>query len=281
VVLVLGVAYALVCAGLYVTQERALFPAPEVSPAALRALADRAGAEEITLRAADGVGLYALRVPAVGDPVGVVVYAHGNATVAGARSDLYRFLSERGWEVLAPEYRGYPGSDGAPSESGIARDMQAAWRWAVERFPAERIVLHGMSLGGGAVGTLLDDVAPGGLVLEATFTSVTALAERRAPGVPVSWLLRHPFDTVGRASRWRAANADVPVLVLHGDDDALIPVAHASLLGQALPGASVVIVPDRGHQHLVVPEAGGAALAAYAGLLDRVADAAEEIGSTP
>ena len=40
---------------------------------------------------------------------------------------------------------------------------------------------------------------------------------------------------------------DVPVLILHGAEDQLIPVAEAEAMAKALPSAKLVVVPGAGH----------------------------------
>ena len=136
-------------------------------------------------------------------------------------------LQDRGWHVLSVAYRGYPGSDGRPSERGLKQDISAAYAFARSELgmTPQQIVFHGRSLGGGVVGTVMLDVPSAGLILESTFTSVVDRASELYPYVPVRWLLRHRFDTSSRASGYTR-----PVFVIHSTADEVIPVAH----GQAL-----------------------------------------------
>ncbi|MEQ1569833.1 MAG: alpha/beta fold hydrolase [Myxococcota bacterium] len=251
---------------LYVMQDRLLFPAPGgIGRDALDAAAGEVGAEPITLRADDGVGLYGWWLR--GDHGRVVLFFHGNGETVADYAPLYRVLLRAGWDVATVAYRGYPGSDPvAPSEDGMARDAAALWAWAVERYPAERVVVHGRSLGGGVAAILVDgDANPAALVLESTFVSVTALARRIAPVYPVGWLLRNRFETVDRAPR-----LGVPVLVLHSSDDQVIPLAASAK--QLLPIiAEVEYHETSGFDHQsCLPVSDPRMRSAYLAFLDRV-----------
>lgn len=250
--------------GLYAAQTQMLFPVPSTSPGELTAAAAADHADEVTLTADDGIRSYAWHRAAGGRRL--VVYAHGNAETCANRTELYDHLAGLGWDTLAVEYRGYPGSEGAPSEAGIHADMRAAWRYATVDLgvPADHVVLHGFSLGGGAIGTLLDEVAPGAVVLESTFTSVWDLARPRAPIWPLSLLLKNPFLTMDRARTLHA-----PVLVIHGTADTVIPVEQGRRLAAAIPTATYLELPGVGHQPSILP--GTPTMAAYDALLAGVA----------
>lgn len=229
-------ATVLVAAGVYVGwgallwwfQERLLFlPPGGIGRDALDQAAVEVGATPLDLTAADGVRVYAWHRPAARRPERrprLAVYFGGNAEVVSDNLPLHRLLLGAGFDVLALSYRGYPGSDGAPSEAGLGRDAEAAWGWATGPggFPPDRIVLYGRSLGGGVAAQLAAGPAnPAGMVLESTFSSVTEIARSSvARGYPVSWLLRNPFD-----SRARAPQFAVPVFVAHSTDDEVIPAA--------------------------------------------------------
>lgn len=236
------------CVGLYTTygailyalQDLMLFPAPSTSRARLDAEAAAIGARVHRPVAEDGTKLYAWHVPGGGERV--LVFFHGNGGGIGAAS----WFSSRlpGFDVVTFSYRGYPGSEGAPSEAGLVLDARAIWRLVTEElgFAPEAVVLHGQSLGGGVVNHLLTEVRPAAATFDSTFSSVIEIARGRAPGLPVGWLLRHPFRSVDRAP-----SIDLPVLILHGDADTLIPVAHGRRMAEAYPDARYVEVPGRGH----------------------------------
>lgn len=230
---------------LWAIQDRLLFPIPGgIGRDSLDANAAEIGALPLDLVASDGVKLYAWNLRSNGTRL--VLYFHGNGEVLTDYTPLYRILLRNGWDVLAVAYRGYPGSEGSPSEAGLGRDAEAAWQWAIGPggYSPQRVIVHGRSLGGGVAAILVDgDANPAGLVMESTFASVRELAKGIAPIYPVDCLLRNPFDTRDRAPR-----LGVPVLVFHSRDDQVIPIDHG---GRALRGlfAEVEYEETSGYSH--------------------------------
>lgn len=239
------VVYVGIGVGLWLFQDRLVFPAPGgIGRSSLDLAAAEVGAEPLDLVSGDGTHLYGWRLRSTGKRL--VLYLHGNGEVITDYLPLYRILVHAGWDVLAVAYRGYPGSDGHPSEAGLALDAEAAWRWAVGTggYAPDRIVVHGRSLGGGVASILVSgDANPAALVLESTFTSITDLARRVAPVYPVPWLLRTTFD-----NRSRAPLLGVPVLLMHSRDDQVIPIEFG---GRALRGiiAEVTYEETSGYSH--------------------------------
>ncbi|MEZ4268065.1 MAG: alpha/beta hydrolase [Myxococcota bacterium] len=164
----------------------------------------------------------------------VVVFGHGNGELIDDWfGDLRRYRA-MGVSVLLVEYPGYGAAVGAPSEASIAAAFRAAVD-AVARRPdvdGARLVVHGRSLGGGAVCTLLAGGDIAAVIVESTFTSLRSMSARYLlPG----FLVRDPFDNA-------AALADFagPVLVMHGERDEVIPFAHGEALAAAVKRATFV-----------------------------------------
>jgi fermentation-respiration switch protein FrsA (DUF1100 family) len=116
--------------------------------------------------------------------------------------------------------------------------MVAGYDWALARvrIDAQRVIGHGRSLGGGAVCALGRERALAALILESTFTRVDDVA-RELFGVP-RFLVSNTFDNLGFVGAYES-----PVLLLHGEQDASIPVAHAQRLARALPAAQLELLP--------------------------------------
>lgn len=246
---------------LYGLQDGMLFPAPSYSRATFDAKAPRRGARPVAIPAADGLSLYGWYTPSDGERL--AIYFHGNASTPAEASRLREHYVPRGYAILAPTYRGYGPNEGLPSEAALIEDARAVWRYATEELghvPAE-IVLHGRSLGGGVATALAAEVRPRALVLECTFASVRDVAAERYPIYPIGWLLRHPFDSVARAPR-----VSVPTLVVHGDADRVVPIAHGRRLAQAFPNARYVEVAGEGHDGPLIV-GGGEPLKAFLELL--------------
>ena len=259
-----GLAWGTACVVLWWLQEALIFPAPGgIDRSALDQTAAEVGAEPFALTADDGVPLYAwrrARPPTRSTPC-AVLYLHGNGETVAGSARLGQAVSRAGCDFSVVAWRGYPGSGGRPSEDGLRRDARALWDHVTGTagIPAERVVVHGRSLGGGVAVQLAAAVQPGAVVLESTFRSVRAIAAASYPWLPVNALLRHPFDSEAVAPR-----IERPTLVLHGTADHTIPVAHGRTLADVLPRARYREIPDVDHDQSL---ALGAARDDYLGLV--------------
>ena len=209
---------------LYVAQ-RSLQYFPERRRTAPRAIG-LPEAEEVVLDTADGERVIVWHVPPrEGRPV--FLYFHGNGGSLRWRDERFRALIADGSGLVALSYRGYGGSSGRPTETGLVEDAAAAYAFAVARYPAERIVLWGESLGSALALALAAEKPVGSLVLEAPFTSAADVGARHYWFVPVRLFMKDQFRSDLRASKVTA-----PVLVVHGENDAVVPMT----LGERLYG---------------------------------------------
>lgn len=253
------VAWVLICAGVYVGQERLIFH-PSPLPAGHDYEFDRPF-EALRIEVEPGVELAALRFPATDSSAGsaaagdagpaspaarrVVLYLHGNAGSLqdwGWHAGLY---VDAGYDFVVIDYRGYGTSDGRiESEAQLHADIARVWAWTTERYAAEDITLIGYSLGSALAARLActREKPPARLVLLAPFYSARDLARRTLPFVPV-FLLRYPLrtDQVLRDCR-------LPVTIFHGRADRTVPVEQGRRLAEALgERARLVPLPDAGH----------------------------------
>jgi fermentation-respiration switch protein FrsA (DUF1100 family) len=243
VVVVALVCYAGLVALLYVTQ-RALQYFPErfrTAPAA----AGLPQAEEVVLDTTDGEHVIAWHLPPRGDKP-VILYFHGNGASLRWRVDRFRALTADGTGLLALSYRGYGGSSGRPTETGLINDALAAYDFARARYDAARIALWGESLGSGVVVALAAEHPVGHIILESPFTSAADVGAARYWFVPVRLLMKDQFH-----SDLRVGKITAPVLVIHGERDRVVPIA----LGERLYGLidapkRFVRLADAGHNDL-------------------------------
>src|SRR5216684_2909881 len=136
-----------------------------------------------------------------------------------------------GTGLLALSYRGYGGSSGSPSETGLIRDAEAAYEFAAARYGTARLALWGESLGTGVAVALAAAHPVAAIILDAPFTSAAAVGAAHYPFLPVRWLIKDPFYSDRRILDVRA-----PVLVLHGARDDVIPIAFGEQLFALIPG---------------------------------------------
>ena len=186
--------------------------------------------DELWITAEDGTRTQCWWMPYQGPPtraLGVTVLAfHGNAGTISHRLDFHRQLHDLGASVMAAEYRGYGDSEGRPSEEGLSMDAVAALASARARAEArgDAVIVHGRSLGGAVAIRLAADAQVDGLIVESTFTSLTEMAARS--GIPLArHLVSYDFESLALIGE-----ADAPVMIVHGEDDELIPFSMGERL---------------------------------------------------
>ncbi len=242
-----------------------VYPAPATDDRPLPA-----GARVLDLVASDGVPVHAIWLAsdavvrgdstvAAPDSSRVIVYFHGNGNVAGDALGLARRVNDRGAAMLLAEYRGYGRShEGSPSEDGLYRDADAVLAFLRgEGIGPERTVLWGYSLGSGIATEMAVRGQAARLVLQAPFTSITGVGEARFPWAPVRLLIWDRYDNLGKAPR-----VTVPTLVVHGEDDEIVPFEMGATLAKTIPNADLLAVPGLTH-------GGGKE---FAWVLDRILD---------
>jgi pimeloyl-ACP methyl ester carboxylesterase len=204
-----------------------------------------AKAAEITLTTADGVHPHIWHVaPRGNEPV--ILYFHGNGGALRYRVERFQTLTADGIGLVAVEYRGYGGSDGTPTEAGLIADAEAAYAYAVERYPVEQIVVWGESLGSGVAVALAAEKPVGRVILEAPFTSASAVGAQRYWFLPVGFLMKDQFRSDERIGKVKA-----PLLILHGMKDQTVPYAMGErLFDRANQPKHIVRFIDGGHEDL-------------------------------
>jgi uncharacterized protein len=204
----------------------------------------------VHLATRDGERLIAWYLPPTpGKPV--LLYFGGNGdSLAGDEQERFPQIAADGVGVLDVAYRGYSGSTGHPTESGLHLDADAAYAWLAARVKPGDIVIAGHSLGSGVAVRLAAEHPVRALVLESPFTSTVDVAEGVLPWAPVRLLMWDRFES----SRW-IGKVHMPVLIVHGDRDETIPFAEGqALFALANPPKSFVRIPGGGHDDL--PERG-------------------------
>jgi len=228
---------------MYVAQRSLMY-----FPERLRTAPAAAGfpaAEEITLDTADGEKVIVWHAPPRGEAP-VVLYFHGNGGALRYRVDRFRALIADGMGLVALSYRGYGGSTGSPSETGLIADAEAAYAFAVARYPATRIVAWGESLGSGVAVALGSTQRIGRLVLESPFSSAADVGAQAYWFLPVRLLMKDQFRSDARIGKVAA-----PLLIIHGARDNVVPLALGErLYALANEPKRFVRFADGGHNDL-------------------------------
>lgn len=173
-----------------------------------------------------------------------LLYFHGNAGSLSSRSERIKDFIDKGYGIVMMTYRGYSGSLGNPSERINLADARLVYESLIKRgISAKQIVLYGESLGTGIALQIATEKPVAGLILDAPYTSMVDLAELHYPLLPSRWLMRDRYESLKFASK-----TFVPVLIVHGEADLVVPVVMGKKIASAMKGPSkIVTFPDAGH----------------------------------
>ena len=214
--------------------------------------------EDVQFQAGDGIPLHAWFLPAEGKAQGTILFLHGNAENISTHIMSVRWLPTRGFNVFLLDYRGYGASGGAASLSGVQDDMDAALRTVLARNDVnpDRVVVFGQSLGGAIA---IHNVAHSpyrrhirALVVESAFASYRQITHEKLADFWLTWPLQWPLSwTVSDEYSPSAAVAGVspiPLLIIHGDRDPIVPSHHGQrLYDLAREPKQLWVIPGGGH----------------------------------
>lgn len=231
---------ATIIAVLYFLQESLIFPAPTINGS----MAKISGFKSVSIPTPDGEILSAYYHQPDGNKETVLVF-HGNGDAAAYQQIKAKALVDTGYGALLVEYRGYGGSTGSPTAAGLFIDGIASYDF-VRKMGNQPIGLYAHSLGTGVAVHLATKRKVFALVLESPFDSLQAVAQNQMPFIPMGIFLKHKFrsdELIGQI--------DTPILIMHGSDDALIPIEHGRRLMKAAPPDTVFMeIPGAGHNNL-------------------------------
>lgn len=187
--------------------------------------------EDVDFKSKDGTALHAWFVPAAGKKAkATVVFSHGNAGSIGHHLGFVMWFVDAGYNVLTYDYRGFGKSAGKVDRRGMIEDVRAAFDYVVKRpdVNGERLVSYGHSLGGAQSLAALGEAPVKGLravITDAAFSSYMAMAQTMAGKVGANLVTDEwaPKDSVQNIS-------PVPLLIVHGTKDEVVPVAQGRLL---------------------------------------------------
>ncbi len=182
---------------------------------------------------------------AVGQPT--ILYFHGNAGGLATRADRFLRYGAKGIGLTMMSYRGYSGGHGQPSEAANVADAVLVYdRLVASGVAPKDVYLYGESLGSGVAVQLATQRPVAGVILDAPYSSMVAMAAHTYPFLPVRPLLVDRYE-----SDRHIRNVKAPILVLHGAADELIPVSMGRALHEAAPNPKDIIVfPSGKHTDL-------------------------------
>ena len=193
--------------------------------------------EAIHFKSGDGTPLHGWFIPAKGKTAqsakGTVVFSHGNAGSISYHLGFCTWLAEASYNVIIYDYRGFGKSGGTVDRRGMIDDVKAAFAYALKRpdIDTSRLISFGHSLGGAQSVTALGETPVKGLraiVIDGAFASYQAMARIIGGQLGASLVTDElaPKDFVKKL-------APVPLLVVHGSRDEIVPVSQGLQLYEA------------------------------------------------
>ena len=197
----------------------------------------------------------------VREPKATVLFLHGFYDQINQRWYLMwaRMLAEHGYRAVLVDQRGHGRSTGDWATYGVqeSRDMQRVLDELEARdLLAGPLGLWALSFGGSTAVQLADfDDRVEAMLLISTFTSMRDIVPDYGRAIGFGFLSDEQFvevvDHAGRHGGFdpeeanvidRLAKQDIPTLIVHGEDDRLIPIRHAVRLYHAADRDNVELI---------------------------------------
>lgn len=207
--------------------------------------------EPLTIETADGERLRAWRITTT-TARAQIVYFHGNGGNLSVWAPILAGIARRGYGVLAVDYRGYGVSTGHPTERGLYRDVDAVVNVvAASRNSPAPLIYWGRSLGTTMAAYAGTQHQPDALILEAGFPDARSLIRSSPPLAFLSVFSTYRFPTAKFLQQ-----VHVPVLVMHGDHDQVVPFELGrALFAQVTGPKRFVTIAGADHNDATPPDA--------------------------
>ncbi len=206
----------------------------------------------VEIKTEDGLNLTGFYIPP-NDNKPVLVHFHGNGGNISGRYPVLKQYTDKGYGALLSEYRGYGGNAGTPSEQGFYKDARAYLNWLEydKQISHKKIIIYGESIGTGIATQIAFEAAKenkpyAAVVLEAPFSSALNLAKQTYFFLPVGWLLKDRYESDKKIEHILS-----PLLIIHGAQDNIIPMAHGKkLYTLAERPKTLKIIKEAGHNNI-------------------------------
>ena len=194
----------------------------------------------------DGVKLHGWLFRAASSAAPLMIWYHGNAGNVTNRGEIAANLAARGIHVFVFDWRGFGRSEGTATEAALYRDAIAAYEYAKKTLQPPSISVYGESLGGPYAAYIAKDQKVASVVIENSFPSLKDLGNVLYAPIPLGWTAPRAMST----ARW-LNEAGVPVLVMHGRRDQVIPFRLGQQLYDELRVPKTMLVSETaGHSEV-------------------------------
>jgi pimeloyl-ACP methyl ester carboxylesterase len=203
--------------------------------------------EELFLKTEDEAIINAIHFK-VENPKGAILYFHGNAGDLQRWGIITEYFVDKNYDVLVMDYRTYGKSKGVLSEDAFYKDAQLCYDYLKANCSEDQITVYGRSLGTGIATNLVSKNNPKQLILETPYYSILDVAKQRFPIFPVEQLMKYTFPSYHFVEK-----VTCPITIIHGTDDAVVPISSAKKLANILPKNKIefVVIEKGTHNNLV------------------------------
>ena len=176
----------------------------------------------------------------------VIVYYHGNAGSACDRSYFKLFFEQSNSSIIFVEYAGYSNDNIKPSRGLILQDVDNISSF-VKQNSFKNIIVYGQSIGSGAASYHSSIGNIDSLILVGSFSSLNDIAQSMYVIYPAPILLREKYNNV----KW-LQNFKGNIIILHGDNDQLIPHRFSQKLFNEITTEKkeYVLIEGKGHNDI-------------------------------
>ena len=198
---------------------------------------------EVFITTEDGSKINALHYT-IKDSKGVVFYFKGNTRSIKGWGKFSKDFVSKNYDFFMIDYPGFGKSRGKRSEFKIYNNAQYAYKWLCERYPEDKIVIYGRSMGSGFAARIASWNRPKMFIMDSGFYSFYHLAQRYVPILPMKWIIRYKIPSYQFIKSMKC-----PVFFIHGNKDRLIPYKYSKWLHKLIPERSKLFTIEGGHHN--------------------------------
>lgn len=242
--LILFVIYCAICAFIYFTQKKMLFPAFNTKPVPVN-WKPNAGDSQTQAMIGGNCGQLHVVKWNIRQAKGTIIMFHGNGESVASVNDYAYAFHNLGYNLMTWDYPGYGRStDCWFSQNDLLGDAETAYQWLATQEKPEKIFIFGYSIGTGIALAVAANHQENPLFLVAPYDSLSNVAnDAMPPFLPVRLLIRYPMVTKAWVSQIKQ-----PIYAIHGDHDTLIKPIRAQLLAESSNGKiNIEWVKGAGH----------------------------------
>jgi uncharacterized protein len=177
---------------------------------------------------------------------GVVLYFHGNRQNINRYAPFAKSFTRHGYEVWMEDYPGFGKSVGDRGEKNLYHQALQLYKMVQRNYAEDSIIVYGKSFGTGIAAYVAANSNCKRLLLETPYYSIPSLFNCYAPVYPTSSMSTYRIPT-----NEFLVDATMPVTILHGTNDWVIPMRCAAKLKPALKtGDEFIVIPGGTHHNL-------------------------------